>query len=293
MCNTGTPGGVSAFTVDRKSGALGFQNYIESKGRGPSYVSVDGTGKFVLDANYGGGNVEVLSLEKDGSLGRQVSFVQHTGSSVHPQRQNKPYAHWIRTDPTNRFALAADLGTDQIVVYRFDATTGQLTPNDPPSAKVNPGSGPRHLAFHPNGQWLYAVQEISNEVLAFHWDSAKGTLAQFQAVKTLADGFNDASTAAEIVVRPDGRFVYVTNRGEDSIVVYAVGSGGELTFSQRVPSGGKVPRYFSLDPSNQWLVVANQEGGNVVVFSVDDRTGALAQKSWVALPRPMGVVFAR
>lgn len=294
MCNTGTPGGISAFAVDRKSGALTFQNYIESKGRGPSYVSVDATGKFVLDANYGGGYVEVLSLEKDGSLDAQVSFVQHIGSSVHPQRQSKPYAHWIRTDPTNKFALVADLGMDQIVVYKFDAATGKLTPNDPPAGKVAPGSGPRHLAFHPNGKWLYGAQEISNEVLAFNWDSGKGTLTQFQAVKTLADTFKDASTAAEIAVRPDGKFLYVTNRGEDSVVVFAIDAkSGELSFKQRVPSGGKVPRYFSFDPSNQWLLVANQDGGNVVIFQIDSRTGELSQKGQpVALPRPMGVVFA-
>ena len=294
MCNTGTPGGVSAFAVDRKSGALTFQNYIESRGRGPSYVSVDATGKFVLDANYGGGYVEVLSLRKDGSLDAQVSFVQHTGSSVHPQRQNKPYAHWLRTDPSNRYALAADLGTDQIVVYRFDAATGRLTPNNPAAATVAPGSGPRHLAYHPNGRWIYAVQELANEVFAFNWDSGKGVLTQFQAVKTLADTFKDPSTAAEIAVRADGKFLYVTNRGEDSVVVYAIDAkSGELSFRQRVPSGGKVPRYFSLDPSNQWLLVANQEGGNVVVFRVDRESGELSPNGApVALPRPMGVVFA-
>lgn len=292
MCNTGTPGGISAFTVDRKSGGLAFQNYIESKGRGPSYVSVDKTGKFVLDANYGGGYVEVLSLKKDGSLDSQVSFVQHIGSSVHPQRQSKPYAHWIRTDPTNKFALVADLGMDQIVVYKFDAASGKLTPNDPPAAKVSPGSGPRHLAFHPNGKWVYGVQEISNQVLAFNWDAGKGVLAQFQAVNTLADGFKDASTAAEIAVRADGKFLYVTNRGEDSVVVYSIDAkSGELAFKQRVPSGGKVPRYFSFDPTGKWFIVSNQEGNTVVVFGVDAATGELTQKSVVQLPRPMAVVF--
>jgi 6-phosphogluconolactonase len=236
----------------------------------------------------------VLSLEKDGSLDAQTAFVQHVGSSVHPQRQTKPYAHWVRTDPSNKFALAADLGTDQIVVYQFDAATGRLAPNDPPAGKLAPGSGPRHLAYHPNGRWIYAVQELANEVVAFHWDSGKGTLAQFQAVKTLADTFKDPSTAAEIAVRADGKFLYVTNRGEDSVVVYAIDAeSGELTFKQRVSSGGKVPRYFSLDPSNQWLLVANQDGGNVVVFQIDAKTGELSQKGEpVALPRPMGVVFA-
>ena len=293
MCNTGTPGGVSAFAVDRKTGALKLLNYVESKGRGPSYVSVDGSGRFVLDANYGGGYVEVLSLNADGSLKEQTAFVQHAGSSVHPQRQNKPYAHWFRTDPTNKFALVMDLGTDQIVIYRFDAKTGRLTPHDPAFTAVTPGSGPRHLAYHPNGKWFYGVQELSNEVVAFNWDAARGTLTQFQAVKTLADTFKDPSTAAEIAVRPDGKFLYVTNRGEDSVVVYSIESKtGELALVQRVPSGGKVPRYFSFDPSGKWFVVSNQDGGNVVVFSVDAKTGELTQKSAVPLPRPMGVVFA-
>ncbi len=294
MCNTGTPGGVSAFEVDRKTGALKFQNYVEAKGRGPSYVSVDGTGRYVLDANYGGGYVEVLGTQKDGSLAAQTAFVQHIGSSVHP-RQSKPYAHWIRTDPSNKFALVADLGLDQVVVYRFDAATGKLTPNDPPFAKMTPGMGPRHLAFHPSGKWVYAVQELSNEVVAMKWDGAKGSLTTFQAVKTLADDFKDATTAAEIAVRDDGKFVYASNRGEDTLVVYAVDAGtGELTFKQRISSAGKVPRYFALDPTNRWLVVSNQDGGNLVVFKVDAKTGELAQQgSPVPFARPMGVVFAR
>jgi 6-phosphogluconolactonase len=293
MCNTGTPGGVSAFAIkDPASGALELLNYRESRGRGPSYVSVDNSGRYVLDANYGGGYVEVLALRADGSLGDQTAFVQHEGSSVHA-RQNKPYAHWFRTDPSNRFAVAADLGTDQIVVYRFDAASGQLAANDPPSGKVTPGSGPRHLAFHPNGKWVYAVQELSNEVVAFEWDASRGALRQFQAIATLAGDFKGSSTAAEIAVRRDGRFVYVSNRGEDSLVVYAVdASTGELELRQRVSSGGKTPRYFDLDPSARWLVVANQESGNLRVFAVDGDSGELRHAgNDVSLDRPMGVVF--
>lgn len=295
MCNTGTPGGVSAFEVDRKTAALKLLNYKESKGRGPSYVSVDQSGHYVLDANYGGGYVEVYALAKDGSLGEQTAFVQHEGSSVHPQRQTKPYAHWFRTDPSNKFGLAADLGTDQIVIYQFDAATGKLTPNDPPATKVAGGQGPRHLAFHPNGKWVYAIAEMANEVMAFGWDGKKGTLTQFQAVKTLAPGFTEPSTAAEIAVRADGRFLYASNRGEDSLVVYAIDPRtGELTLKQRTPSRGKVPRYFTLDPTNQWLIVSNQEGANVSVFSVDAASGELAPKGEpVALVKPMAVVFLR
>jgi len=294
MCNTGTPGGVSAFAVEKKTGALTLLNYKESKGRGPSYVSVDGSGKYVLDANYGGGYVEVYSLAKDGSLDQQTAFVQHTGSSVHPSRQTKPYAHWFRTDPSNKFGLVADLGVDQIVVYKFDAKTGKLAPNDPPFTKVTGGMGPRHLVFHPNSKWVYGIAELANEVMAFKWDGKKGTLTQFQSVKTLAEGFKDPSTAAEIAVHANGKFLYATNRGEDSIVVYAIDPGtGELTFKQRVPSGGKVPRYFTFDPTNHWLIVSNQEGANVAVFSVDARTGELAQKGApVSIVKPMAVVFA-
>ena len=294
MCNTGTPGGVSAFAVDRKTGALRLLNYKESKGRGPSYVSVDGSGKYVLDANYGGGFIEVYSLAKDGSLDQQTAFVQHIGSSVNP-RQSKPYAHWFRTDSSNKFGLVADLGMDQVVIYKFEAKTGKLTPNDPPFTKVTGGMGPRHLAFHPNGKWVYGIAELANEVMAFSWDGGNGTLTQFQSVKTLADGFKDPSTAAEIAVRADGKFLYASNRGEDSIVVYAIdASTGELTLKQRTPSLGKVPRYFTFDPTNKWFIVSNQEGGNLVVFSVDAKTGELAPKGDpVLLPKPMAVVFLK
>jgi 6-phosphogluconolactonase len=293
LCNTGTPGGVSAFAVE-KGGALRLLNYKESKGRGPSYVSVDGSGRYVLDANYGGGFVEVYSLAKDGSLDQQTAFVQHVGSSVNA-RQNKPYAHWFRTDPSNKFGLVADLGIDQVVIYRFDAKTGKLTPNDPPFTKVAGGMGPRHLAFHPNGKWVYGVAEIANQVMAFNWDGGKGTLTQFQSVKTLADGFNEPSTAAEITVRADGKFLYASNRGEDTIVVYAIDAKtGELTLRQHTPSRGKVPRYFTFDPTNQWFIVSNQDGGNVAVFSVDAKTGELTPKGDpVPLTKPMAVVFLK
>jgi 6-phosphogluconolactonase len=296
MGNAGTPGGVSAFEVtDRNTGALKFLNHRQSQGRGPSYVSVDGSGRFVLDANYGGGFVEIHALAGDGSLGEQTAFVQHTGSSVHPQRQTKPYAHWFRTDPTNHFALAADLGTDQIVVYRFDAMSGKLAPNDPPATRVAGGQGPRHLAFHPNGKWVYAIAEIANEVMAFAWDARAGTLTQFQTVKTLAEGFTAPSTAAEIAVRADGKFVYASNRGEDTLVVYAVDAHtGALTLRQRTASGGKVPRYFTFDPTNHWLIVGNQDSASIAVFAVDAASGELTPRGEpVAYAKPTGLVFLR
>lgn len=294
LCNSGTPGGVSAFAVDRRSGALTLLNYKESKGRGPSYVSVDNTGRYVLDANYGGGYVEVYSLAKDGALDQQTAFVEHSGSSVHPQRQTRPYAHWFRTDPTNQYGLVADLGTDEVVIYKFDAATGKLTPNEPRATKVAGGMGPRHLVFHPNGKWLYGTAEMGNEVMAFRWDAQRGVLTQFQSVKTLASDFTGPSTTAEIAIHTNGKYLYASNRGENSIVVYAIDAkGGELSFRQRVPSRGAIPRYFTFDPSNKWLVVSNNEGGNIVVFSVNEATGELAPVGDpVAVVKPMGVVFA-
>jgi 6-phosphogluconolactonase len=293
LCNSGTPGGVSAFAVDDpKTGMLRFLNYRESKGRGPSYLSLDASGRYVLDANYGGGYVEVISLAGDGSLDRQTAFVQHTGSSTHA-RQTKPYAHWFRTDPTNKFGLAADLGTDQVVIYRFDAATGQLSAHDPPFTKVRGGTGPRHLAFHPNGKWVYGIAELANEVMAFNWDGGRGTLTQFQSVKTLADGFKDPSTAAEIAVHRDGQYLYASNRGEDTLVVYAIDAAtGGLTLKQRVPSGGKVPRYFSFDPTHRWLLVSNQDSANVAVFRVDAKSGTLFMKGDpVPFVKPTAIAF--
>jgi len=293
MCNTGTPGGVSAFAIEsKKTGALRLLNYKESIGRGPSYVSVDKTGRYVLDANYGGGFIEVYSLTKDGALDQQTAFVQHIGSSILP-RQSKPYAHWIRTDPTNKFALVADLGMDQVVVYKFDDKTGKLAPNEPPFTKVTGGMGPRHLIFHPNGKWVYGIAELANEVMAFNWDGAKGVLTPTQSVKTLAESFKDPSTAAEIGIHANGKFLYASNRGEDSMVVYAIDAQtGALTFRQRVASRGKVPRYFTFDPTNKWMIVSNNEGANVSVFSVDGKTGELAPVGEpVALVKPMAVVF--
>ena len=295
VCNSGTPGGVSAYAVDKKTHALKLLNFKQSKGRGPSYVSVDKSGHYVLDANYGGGFVEIYSLAKDGSLDQQTAFVEHQGSSVNPERQTKPYAHWFRTDPSGKFAVAMDLGTDQLVIYKFDAKTGALAPNDPPATKVEGGMGPRHLGFHPNGRWAYGTAEMGNKVMAFRWDDAKGTMTQFQTVDTLSADFTGKNTTAEIMVRPDGKFLYASNRGDDSIVVYSIDAKtGELTLKQRTPSRGKIPRYFTFDPSGKWLIVSNQDSANITVFSIDEKTGELAPKGEpVPVGKPAGVVFLR
>jgi len=293
VCNTGTPGGVSSFAIERTSGALTFLNHKPAVGRGPSHIALDRTGRFVLDANYGGGYVEIHERLTDGSLGRQTAFVQHSGSSVHPQRQTKPYAHWFGVDPSNRFALAADLGTDRIVIYRFDAATGALAAHEPPHASVRPGSGPRHIAWHPNGRFMYAIQELSNEIIAYEWDSSRGTLKEVQTAATLPADFDATNTAAEIAVHGSGQFLYASNRGHDSIAVYALDpSSGRLTLREHVATKGATPRHFVFDPTQRWLIVSNQEGNNLVVFRIDERAGTLkAHGDPVPLTRPMSLVF--
>jgi 6-phosphogluconolactonase len=294
VCNTGTPGGVSAFAIAPETGALTLLNHKPSpEPRGPSHVSLDRSGRFLFDANYGGGHVRIHALLEDGSIGEQTAFLQHTGSSVHPQRQTKAYAHWFATDPTNRFALAADLGLDQVLVYRFDAKSGKIVAHDPPHARVTPGSGPRHVAFHPNGKLIYVIEELANTVTAFSWDGARGTLGEFQTISTLPEDFTGTNTAAEIAVHANGRFLYASNRGHDSVAMFAVDEAtGRLTLRQRVSAGGKTPRFFAFHPSYRWMLVGHQDGDGIAIFAVNETTGELRPHGdVVSVPRPFGIAF--
>lgn len=295
VCNTGTPGGVSAFAVERSNGSLTLLNHQVAEGRGPSHIALDRTGGFVLDANYGGGFVEVFRREADGRLGERTALIRHSGRSLHPERQTKAYAHWFGVDPSNRFALAIDLGTDRIAIYRFNATSGALTPHDPPHVGVKAGSGPRHLAWHPNGQLAYVIQELTNEIIVFAWDSAKGTLSELQTVPTLPAAFSGTNTAAEIAVHPNGKYLYASNRGHDSIASYAIDAQtGHLRLLKHISSQGKTPRYFAFDPTGRWMIVSNQDSGDVAVIEVDGSSGELrAQQGSRKLDKPMGVVFLR
>jgi 6-phosphogluconolactonase len=249
----------------------------------------------VLAANYDGGFVEVLALAADGSLDRQVAFVQHEGRSVHPERQTRPYAHCVRVDPENRFALVADLGLDQVRLYRFDASSGGLAPHEPAVVPVSPGSGPRHLAWHPNGRWLYLVEEISSEVGLFSWTSTTGTLQPVQSVPALPPGFAGDNTSAEILVHPTGRFVYASNRGHDSLAAFAVAeSSGTLTPLQHVPSGGRTPRYMTFDLTGRWLLATNLDSDTVAIFGIDRDTGRLTlHGDPLAVRRPFGIAFVQ
>ena len=275
-CNSGEPGTVSAYAIDPPTGQLALLNQVPSGGRDPSYICLDHTGRFALVANYEAGTIAVLALTPDGRLGERTAFVQHTGHSVNPKRQAHAYAHSIIVDPTNRFALTADLGLDKLFVYRFDAATGALTANEPPFAAVAPGAGPRHVTFHPNGKWVYLVCEMGCAVVGFNWDSATGALTEFQTISTLPADFTGTNTCAEILVHPNGRFLYASNRGHDSLAVFAIDpADGHLTPVEYAPSRGHWPRNFTFDPTGRWIIATNHNSDNAVVFRVDAATGRL------------------
>jgi 6-phosphogluconolactonase len=294
-CNSGTPGGVSAYSVDATTGKLDFINHHGSRGRGPSQLSLDRTGRFVLAANYGGGYVEVVAIEPDGSLGGQTAMIEHHGRSVRGDRQTRPYAHCVTVAPSNQFALVADLGLDQVLVYRFDAMSGALTPHVPPFVALTPGSGPRHLAWHPDGRRVYLIEELSNEVTALEWNEETGALRELQTLTTLPGDFRGESTAAEILVHPNGRFLYASNRGHDSVAVFAIDArAGTLTLVERVSSQGRTPRYLAFDPTGRWLIVANHDSDNVTVFAIDEVSGRLTPAGApVHVHRPFGIAGVR
>lgn len=287
-CNSGAPGGVSAYEIDRGTGQLTLLNREPSAGDDASYVCLDQTGRYVFIANYQGGNLAALALKSDGSIGARTAFVQHTGHSIDPNRQTRPYAHSIIIDPTNRFVLVADLGLDRLFVYRFDAKDGSLQPNDPPFVTVAPGSGPRHVKFHPNGRWVYLINEMGCTVTAFTWDSTRGALTEFQTIPTLPADFKGTNTCAEVEVHPNGKFLYGSNRGHDSIAVFAIDPAtGRLTPVEHVPTQGKWPRNFAFDPTGRWMLVTNHNSDNAVVFRVDDATGHLTRTGEpVSVPFP-------
>jgi 6-phosphogluconolactonase len=287
-CNSGTPGGVSAYAIEPRTGALTLLNRQLAGGGDTSYLSLDRTHRYALAANYDGGNIAVFALRPDGSLGDWTAFVQHTGKSVHPQRQTHAYAHAIVVSPDNRFVLVPDLGVDKLYVYRFDEKTGKLTANDPAFMAVPPGSGPRHVKFHPNGRWVYLINEMASTVIGYEWDAAKGTLAEFQSVSTLPADFKGSSTCAEVEVHPNGKFLYGTNRGHDSLAVFAIdAANGRLAAVEHVPSGGRTPRNFAFDPTAKWIVCTNHASNNAVVFRVDEATGRLTQQGEpVSVPAP-------
>jgi len=270
-------GGVSAFSIDSKTGKLTPLNQVASRGSGPCYVSVDATGKAALVANYNSGSVALLPIKADGSLEQASTFDQHEGKGADPKRQGGPHAHSIIQSPDNRFALSADLGLDRVYVYKLDPAAGKLPANDPPFAAVTPGGGPRHFDYHPNGKFVYVIQEMGMKVSTYSYDKARGTLTELQTISTLPEGYHGENlSCADIHVHRSGKFVYGSNRGHDSIVVFAVDpSKGTLKLVEHASTQGKTPRNFGIDPTGKFLIAANQSTNNMVVFRIDQQTGKL------------------
>jgi 6-phosphogluconolactonase len=285
-------GGVSAFAIDTASGKLTLLNQQPSHGAGPCHIVVDRAGTSVLVANYGGGSVASFPLANDGRLQPAASAIQHEGRSVNPRRQEMPHAHSINLDPDNRFAFAADLGLDKILIYRFDSATSRLTPH-PAAGVVAAGSGPRHFAFHPTGRFAYVINELANTVTAFAFDGDAGTLTELQTITTLPADFQGTSYTAEVVVHPTGRYLYGSNRGHDSLALFRIEEAtGQLTPLGHVSTGGKTPRNFQVDPTGRWILAANQGTDTVVVLKIDLASGAVTPTGQsVAVPTPVCIRF--
>lgn len=271
----GKGGTVTAFSIDRSSAKLTQLNSQSTKGSGPCYVSVDKTGRNVLVANYGGGSIAVFPVDpKDGKLHESSAYVEHKGSGADKKRQSKAYAHCIKPSPDNRFAVVSDLGMDEVLVYAFNAAAGTLKLSS--EAKLSPGTGPRHFAFHPKGRMVYVIGELNSTVTAFAWDN--GQMHERQKISTLpADFKGENNTTAEIVVHPSGKWLYGSNRGHDSIARFALDKSGKMTLVDHTPSGGQIPRNFALDPSGKWLIAAHQKTDNIVVFRIEPGSGKLTR----------------
>lgn len=273
----GTKSGmVHAFRMTEPGGPLTEINAVPSGGALACHLSVDPSGKNLLVANYSGGSCAVIPIRPDGSLAPATSVLKHTGSSVHPKRQTAPFTHSIFTDPAGVFALVADLGIDQILTYRFDAAAGTLTAGDPAFVATEAGGGPRHTTFHPSGKFVYANLELSNKVVAYTYDTARGALTEIQSIAALPANFAGESTTSEILTTPDGRFLYVANRGHNSLGIFSIDvATGKLTLVGHEPSRGEIPRNFFIEPTGTYLIATNARPGNAVVFRINPEDGRL------------------
>ena len=286
-------GSVTGFAIDPKTGRLDRVNQQSTQGAGPCHLSVDRSGKVLLVANYGGGSVAAFPLSESGQIAPASTFIQHEGTSVDPARQKEPHAHSINLDPAQRFVVAADLGLDRVFVYTLDTATGKLSPNSPAAAKVTAGSGPRHFAFHPDQKHAYVINEMKSTVTGFDYNAEQGILTEQQTISTLPEDFKGSSSTAEVQVHPSGKFLYGSNRGHDSIAVFAIEPGtGKLTAKGQVLTGGKTPRNFGIDPTGKFLLAENQDSDTIVVFRIDPATGALTPTGQsIEVPSPVCVKF--
>lgn len=287
-------GAVSAFRVDASTGQLSLINQQPSGGINPCFIGLDAEGRHALVANYTSGSVAVLPIGQDGTIAAPVSVRGGTGSGPVTDRQDGPHAHHLVLDATKRFALWTDLGADWVAIDHYDASSGKLEPARTPGIRLPPGSGPRHLAWHPSGRVVYVLNELSSTVMVLRFDPTTGGLAIGQSISARAVGATAPNTAAEIAVAANGKFVYASNRGDDTVAVFAVDANTlDLSLVTHVSSGGRKPRHFTIDPSGKWLIVANQDSAALVVFRLDAATGIPAPTpATVTIPSPVNVVFS-
>ena len=286
-------GAVSAFAIDRGSGKLTPLNQQASMGSGPCHLVLDKQRRHLLVANYSSGSVSVLPVGPDGRLGAASDVVQHTGSSVNPDRQKGPHAHCVTMEPGNRFAFVCDLGLDKVMEYRFDAERGKLTPHDPPFAAIKPGSGPRHMVFRPDGRFAYVVNEMSSTVTVLAYTPGSGVLKEIQTVSTLPAYFTGDNTTAEIDVHPSGKWLYASNRGHNTIVLFDIDrTKGTLTYGEEQVTRGSTPRHFGIDPSGTHVAVANQNSDTILMAQIEGGSGRLKPMSGLAsAPTPVCMKF--
>jgi 6-phosphogluconolactonase len=286
-------GAVSAFSIDRATGKLTLLNQRASMGRGPCHLVLDRTGRYLFVANYGSGTVAVLPVGADGRLGEATSVVQHTGQSVNPDRQKGPHAHCMTVDAANRFVFACDLGLDKILTYRFDAQKGTLTASDPAFTAIKPGSGPRHMAFRPDGRFAYVLNELTSTVTAFAYDPKGGILREVQTLSTLPESFTGSNSGAEIDVHPSGKYLYASNRGHNSVALFNIDAQkGTLTYVDAIPTEGRTPRHFGIDAAGKYAAVANQASDTVFAGVIDPGNGRLKLAAVpAAAPTPVCVKF--
>ncbi len=285
-------GSVSAFAIDTATGTLKKLNTAPTGGGGSCHLVVDKTGKSIMVANYGSGSTTILPVLPDGRLGETPVVIQHSGTGANPARQKGPHAHAVVLSPDNRFVFVPDLGLDKVFIYRLDPAKPSLTPNDPPFGKVPAGAGPRHFTFAPNGKYAYTVNEMGSSVTAFQYDASRGALTEVQTISTLPKDFKGENNSAEIQVDAKGKFLYASNRGHNSIAVFAIAKDGKLTPVEHVLTQGKAPRNFRIDPTGAYLFAANQDTGNIVIFRVDAKSGKLTPTGkTVNVPFPVCVEF--
>jgi len=288
-------GGVASFRVVSSRGDLEKINQVSSGGAAPCHISLDRSERVLMAANYNGGNISVFPLEEDGSLGEMSSFHQHSGSGSELRNQREPHAHSINPDPSNRFAMVADLGLDRLFVYRLNPESGELVPHNPAFVKVEQKSGPRHLAFHSNGSLAYLINEIASTITVFEYDFEQGSLEEIQTVSTLPEDFKGRNATAEVVAHPSGRYLYGSNRGHDSIAVFEIdGKSGRLEPVQYRSTGGRSPRNFCLSPDGKFLLAANQRSDNLLVFPLEESSGKLLDPvEEIKLKSPVCIRFVK